>query len=350
MSGASLCYNALGDDQVKKYGLNDLQDLIVIGAGPAALSILHHAKEQGLSAVAIDKGPVCSALLKHPTYMRWFSTADKLELAGFPLLINEKNPTRREYLQYCRAVVNFLNLKIVTYHEVTAITPTENHFDIHANDIYGRPYTWHTRNVAMATGFFDSPRPLGVPGEDLPKVTHRYSEAHCYADHNILIIGGGSSAAEVALELNRAGASVTIAMRGNEFETKYWIKPDIENRIKEGAIVCHRRVKVTEIRMDDVLLEDESGKKIIVENDFILSMTGYEPDTTLLKSTGAQVDPDSNKPLLDENYQTTAPGVYVAGTLCAGRDSNVVFVENSREHGPAIVNHIRATTPKKVSP
>lgn len=334
---------------MKKYGLNHKQDLIVIGAGPAALAILHHAKKEGISAIAIDKGPVCSALLEHPTYMRWFSTTDKLELAGFPLLVNEKNPTRQEYLQYCRAFVNYFNLEIVTYHEVTNIIPNENNFAIQAKDLFGRSSTWNSRNVAFATGFFDSPRPLGIPGEDLPKVTHRYSEAHCYADHNILIIGSGSSAAEVALELHRAGANVTIAMRGNQFETKYWIKPDIENRIKEGAITCHRQVEVTEIRMDDVLLEDASGNTIIIENDFTLAMTGYEPDTTLLKSIGAQVNPKDNKPLLDDNLQTTVPGVYVAGTLCAGRNANVVFVENSREHGPRIVNHIRSTTPKKVA-
>ncbi|MDP2323653.1 MAG: NAD(P)-binding domain-containing protein [Gammaproteobacteria bacterium] len=325
---------------MKTHGIGEMLDVLVIGAGPAALVALHEARSKGLRAIAIDKGPVCGALLKHPTYMRWFSTFDKLELAGFPLLIDEKNPTRREYLRYCRAFVRYFDLKIVTYREVTHIVPDGDHFMVTARDMFGRTYTWTSRNVVFATGFYDSPRPLGVPGDDLPKVSHRFEESHGYAAHDVLIVGAGSSAAEVALELYRDGANVTVVMRGDRFQTKYWVEPDIENRIKEGAIRCFRNSEIIEIGMDAVLVHTSAGETVSVPNDFVLAMTGYEPDTRLLESTGAVVDRATGKPVLTEQHETTVPGIYVAGTLCAGCESNVVFVENSREHGPAIVGHI----------
>jgi thioredoxin reductase (NADPH) len=342
--GRALCYNRGSPKRItmKYYGLNEILDLLVVGSGPAALVALHEARQHGLRAVAIEKGPVCAALMRHPTYMRWFSTTDKLELAGFPLLTNEKNPTRREYLRYCLAFVRYFGLEVVTYQEVTAVRRGNGLFEVDAQDMYGRARTWRAKNVLMATGFYDSPRPLGVPGEDLPKVTHRYDEAHRYAGEEVLVIGAGSSAVEVALELYRYGAHVTIAIRGERFVTKYWLEPDIENRIKEGSITCHRNTEVLEIRPDEVLVRGADGKAAAVPNDFVLAMTGYEPDTTLLEMAGAAVDKETKKPRLSEHYESTVPGLYVAGTLCAGCESNVVFVENSREHGPVIIRHILA--------
>jgi len=318
---------------------NEIYDLILIGAGPASLAALHAAQEAGLRAIAIDKGPVCGALLQHPTFMRWFSTADKLELAGFPLQCNEKNPTRQEYLHYCRAFVRYFGLEIVTYHEVVAVVPLDGLFRIEARELEGTARVWRARNVCFATGFYDSPRPLGVPGEELAKVSHRYSEAHYYFDQQVMIVGAGSSAAEIALELYRAGAHVTVAMRGERFTTKYWIEPDIENRIKEGAIVCHRNVTVKAIAPDKVVLAGGDGD-FEVTNDFVLAMTGYVPDTAMLEAAGVVVDAVTRKPRLSAQLETNVPGLYVAGTLCAGCDSNTVFVENSRDHGPTIVQHI----------
>lgn len=327
---------------MNNYGLDQPLDIVAIGAGPAGLCVLHAAREAGLTAVAIDKGPVCGALCSHPVYMRWFSTFDKLELAGFPLLIDEKNPTRREYLRYCRAFVRYFDLHVVTYRTVTDIARNDEGFVVTASDMYGRKAAWRARAVVAATGFYDNPRPLNVPGEDLPKVSHRYSEAHWYADHDVLVVGAGSSAAEVALELHRAGAHVTVLMRGDRFDTKYWIEPDIENRIREGAIACHRRASIKEIRPDDVVIADADGRDRVIANDFVLAMTGYEPDVSLVERIGAEIDRACGKPVLSEALETTVPGLYVAGTLCAGEESNVVFVENSREHGPIIVAHIAA--------
>lgn len=315
-------------------------DVLCVGAGPAALVTLREAQRRGLRAVAIDKGPVCGALLKHPTYMRWFSTFDKLELCGFPLLIDEKNPTRREYLRYCRAFVNYFGLEIATYREVVRVSGEAGDFTVITRDRFGREQSWSARNVVFATGFYDSPRPLEVPGGDLPKVTHRYTESHYYAGHDVLIIGAGSSAAEVALELYREGARVTVAMRGERFNTKYWVEPDIENRIKEGSITAFRNSEVVEITPDDVAIRTAAGEIARIANDFVLAMTGYEPDTSLLEGTGAAVERATGKPVLDGAHETTVPGIFVAGTLCAGCESNVVFVENSREHGPVIIGRI----------
>jgi thioredoxin reductase (NADPH) len=327
---------------VKTHGLNQILDIVVIGAGPAALVVLHAAKLAGLNAVAIDKGPVCGALCSHPTYMRWFSTTDKLELGGFPLMSDEKNPTRAEYLKYCRAFTRFFDLKIVTYREVTEIEKDDQVFAIQTKDLHGRAATWRSKNVIVATGFYDSPRLLGVNGENSPKVSHRYTEAHYYFDQDVLIVGGGSSAAEVALDLWRNGAHVTVAMRGDRFETKYWIEPDIENRIREGSIRCYRCTSIVEIQPDAVVLEHANGERSTIPNDFVLAMTGYEPDTRLLENLGVDIDRSCGKPALSADFETSVPGLYVAGTLCAGQESNVVFVENSREHGPAIVNAIVA--------
>lgn len=325
---------------MKRHGLNEILDLLVVGAGPASLVLLHDAKAKGLRAVAIDKGPLCGALLHHPTYMKWFSTTQNLELCGFPLAAEDKNPTRREYLQYCRNFTRYFGLEIVGYHEVTDITKEGDTFRVEVRDLCGQPYTWRARHVCVSTGFYDSPRPLGVPGADLPKVSHRYTEAHYYADYEVLVVGAGSSAAEVALELWRAGAQVTVAMRGTEFHTKYWIKPDIENRIAEGSIACHRNTELVEIAPDAVTLRTGGGAPFSLSNDFVLAMTGYEPDTTLLEQAGAEVDSVTKKPTLTAAYESSVPGLYVAGTLIAGVDSNVVFVENSRDHGPAIIADI----------
>ena len=326
---------------VQRYRPDKTKDVLVVGAGPAGLVALHAARQAGLDAVAVDKGPVCGALLRHPAYMRWFSTADKLELAGFPFLSVEKNPTRREYLRYCQAFVRYFRLSVATYQEVLAISPSDDAFDVKTQDLFGRRTAWRARNVVVCTGFYDDPRPLGVPGEDLPHVSHRFGEAHYYADQRVTIIGAGSSAAEAALDIWRYGADVTVVMRGERFETKYWIEPDIENRIREGSIACYRNVDVARIEPDAVVVRDETGRDTVIPADFVLAMTGYEPNTSILEAAGAAVDRRTGKPELTDALESTVPGLYVAGTLCAGCESNVVFVENSREHGPRIVEHIR---------
>ena len=325
---------------MKSYGLDEVQDLVIIGVGPPALAALHDAEQAGLAAVGIDKGPVCGALVKHPVYMRWFSTYDKLELCGFPLVIEEKNPSRREYLKYCRTFARHFDLKINTYREVTRVKRDGDVFLVDAQDRFGRTSTWRTRNVVAGTGFYDSPRPLNVPGENLPHVSHVYTEPHNYSDHRVAVIGAGSSAAEIALELYREQTDVTIIMRSEKFHTKFWVEPDIENRIKEGSIIAYRGAEVVSITEEGLRIRDCDGNEVDIEADFILAMTGYEPDTSLLRSIGAEVDEATKKPTLTEGLETTVPGLYVMGTLCSGVESNVVFIENSRDHGTRIVQDI----------
>ena len=179
---------------MKTPGQNELLDIVAVGAGPAGLGVLHASKLAGLSAVAIDKGAVCSALCSHPTYMRWFSTTDRLELGGFPLVTSEKNPTRQEYLNYLRAFVRYFDLQVAPYREVVSLVTENDGFAVVAKDLYEREYVWTTRHVVLATGFYDNPRPMGIAGEHLPKVSHRYSEPHWYFDQDVLIIGGGNRA------------------------------------------------------------------------------------------------------------------------------------------------------------
>jgi thioredoxin reductase (NADPH) len=325
---------------MKSYGLDEILDLVIVGVGPPALAALHDAKAGGLKAVGIDKGPVCGALVKHPPYMRWFSTYEKLELCGFPLVISEKNPDRREYLKYCRTFARLHDLKINTYRTVTRVEKVDELFRVVAEDRLGREYVWTTKNLVIGTGFYDSPRPLKVPGEVLPHVSHVYSETHDYSGHKVVVIGAGSSAAEIALELWRDYTDVTIVMRSAKFHTKFWVEPDIENRIKNEEIACYRDAEVSSIDEDGVHIVDSDGKSLYLEADFVLAMTGYEPNTSLLESMGAEVNGDDKKPVLTEGLETTVPGLYVMGTLCSGVESNVVFIENSRDHGTKIVGDV----------
>jgi len=325
---------------MNSYGLDETQDMVIVGVGPPALAALHDAQEAGLKAIGIDKGPVCGALVKHPAYMRWFSTYDKLELCGFPLVIEEKNPSRREYLKYCRTFARQFELKINTYREVTEIEKIDDLYHVHARDRFDRTYVWKTRNVVLGTGFYDSPHALNIPGEDLPHVSHRYEETHFFADHKVVVIGAGSSSAEIALELWRDHTDVTVIMRSKKFHTKFWVEPDIENRIKEGSITCYREADVLEITPDEVVINDSEKNEVRVPCDFVLAMTGYAPDTSMIRQLGADMNDEKNKPVLTEGLETTALGLYVMGTLCAGIDSNVVFIENSRDHGARIIQDI----------
>lgn len=342
--------DAPGDTSLKPYGTTSVMDIVCIGAGPSALTVLHAAKKAGLHALALDKGPLCSALLQHPTYMQWFSTADKLELGGLPLLCEGKSPTRREYLKYCRHFVRYFDLHVVPYHEVSEIVPLDGLFHVVAHDRFQRTISWKARNVVVATGFYGQPRLLQVPGADLPKVAYRYTEAHPYFQRKVLVVGGGSSAAEAALELYREGAEVTVVLRRSRFHTKYWIEPDIENRIAEGSIACYRNAELVEILPDSVRIRSAQGDVVEVENEFVLALTGYVPDTRLLEKAGAVIEAETKKPVLTEHLETTVPGLYVAGTLCAGCETNTIFVENSRDHGPRIVNHICAVNRTTVAP
>jgi thioredoxin reductase (NADPH) len=274
--------------------------------------------------------------------MRFFSTTEKVELPGMALVTLSDKPSREEYLTYLRRYVRERVADFRPFHEVTAIESSsirqQSGFAIRGMDRWHRPFDIISRAVVLATGAFDEPNLLGVPGEDLPHVSHYFSEVHPYALHRVVVVGGSSSAVETALLLWRAGARVTIVHRGAEFRTlKFWLAPDIQNRITAGEIAVHYSSRVTEITKDAVILTTPRGP-VTLPTDYVLALTGYRPSTRLLEVAGAQFDPQSRRPVVNpQTLESTVPGLFLAGVLLAGDMSGEIFIENSRDHGQRIL-------------
>ena len=326
-------------------------DLAVIGAGPCGLAVGVAAKQQDLRAVLFDKGPLVASLLKYPTYMTFFSTPEKLEIGGVPFTTAGDKPTRREALGYYRKVAEFYALDVRLYHVVTAFERVPLGFELTVRGAaHGAPARVRARNVVFATGYFDSPNPLGVPGEDLPHVSHFFTEAHPYWRQSVVVVGGGNSAVEAALELHRVGARVTIVHFLSEFDrgVKPWILPDITNRLKDGSIAARWLSRVVEIRPREVIVRSETiGAVACLPADFVLAMTGYRADLSLLRMAGVTVDEKTGVPQHDPaTMQTNVPGVFIAGVLASGLDANRIFIENGRAHGGLICGYLKAQPPR----
>lgn len=318
-----------------------IHDLVVVGAGPAGLAVANAAKENGLDCLIIERGAVANSVLNFPTNMKFFSTANLIELADVPLIIRDDKPSRTEALNYYRRFAEVKNLPIDLYRNVEDIERSGEFFDIRTTGRRGDAHDYRSRNIVLSTGAYDNPRKIGVLGEDLDKVTHYYKEPHPYFRQKVLIVGGRNSAAEAALEIWRNGGEVTISYRGPAFHSmKYWVQPDLENRVRSGEIRALMNSHVKEIRPSDVVLEVE-GREVVIENDFVLILTGYEPDTSLFDRVGIQYDPVSKRPKMNpETFESNIPGIYLAGVICAGNISGEIFIENSRCHGEPIVDHI----------
>ena len=329
-------------------------DLAVIGAGPCGLAVGVAAKRAHLSCSLFDKGPVVASLMRYPLYMTFFSTAEKLEIGGVPFVTAADKPTRREALAYYRKVAAYFELDVRQYHEVRRVTHHDGGFALTAHHPgQAAPETLTARHVVFASGCFDSPNPLGVPGEDLPLVSHCFIEAHPYWQQRVLVVGGGNSAVEAALELYRVGARVTMVHFLREFDrgVKPWILPDIVNRVKDGSIAVRWCTRVVEIRSGAVVLRSETAAEPeIMEVDFVLALSGYRADVTLLRALGVAVDESTGVPRHDPTTMATSvPGAYIAGVLASGLDANKIFIENGREHGGRICDHIKSKPPR-VSP
>jgi thioredoxin reductase (NADPH) len=329
-------------------------DLAVIGAGPCGLAVGVAAQQAGLRAMLIDKGPLVASLLKYPTYMTFFSTPDKLEIGGVPFTTAGDKPTRREALVYYRKVAEYCALDVRLYHAVEAVERVPQGFQLAVRRAgQGTPAPVRARHVVFATGYFDSPNLLGVPGEELPHVSHFFTEAHPYWRQSVVVVGGGNSAVEAALELYRAGARVIIVHFLAEFDrgVKPWILPDITNRLKDGSITARWPSRVVEIRPREVIVRDEiDGATECLPADFVLAMTGYRPDLSLLRQVGVAVDDTTGVPQHDPaTMQTNVPGVFIAGVLSSGFDANRIFIENGRAHGGLICSYLKAQPPR-VSP
>ncbi|MGE0159619.1 MAG: YpdA family putative bacillithiol disulfide reductase [Gemmatimonadales bacterium] len=322
--------------------MKDRLELIVVGAGPCGIAVGAAAKRAGTSCVLFDKGCVTNSLIGYPYYMTFFSTAVLLEVGGVPFTIPDAKPTRREALAYYRKVVDHWQLDVRQYEEVLAIDGENGAFTVRTRRGDGTTATQVGAAVVMATGGFDRPNALGVPGEDLAKVRHYYREPYPYYDSDVLVVGGGNSAVEAALELHRNGARVTMAHFGDALDRiKPWVVPDINNRIEKDEIRMHWRHRVAEIRPRSVVLRsEENGTSTEIPNDFVLALTGWHADHALLRKLGVSIDESTGIPAHDPaTMQTDVPGVYLAGVIAAGHDANKIFIENGREHGELIVAH-----------
>lgn len=323
----------------------ETRDIIIVGAGPAGLAAAARFRDAGYDTLVFDKASLGDGIVRYPVYLKFFSTAANLELEGFPLIIRDEKPSREEYLNYLRRFVSDKGIPVRPWHRVTAVERQDDGgFVVSGANSAGDPFAAACRYLVISTGAYDQPQMLGIPGEDLPKVSHYFTEVHPYAFSRTAIIGGRSSAAETALLLWRAGAEVTLIHRRERLEgLKYWIQPDIDNRIRDGEIRAFFNSRVTAIEPHHIVIEDAAGASTRIENDFVLAMTGYQPDTAFLHSMGIRTDPQNKAPEHDPaTLETNVPNIFVAGVIVCGNISGTVFIENSRHHGGLILDAIRA--------
>jgi putative YpdA family bacillithiol system oxidoreductase len=313
-------------------------DVVIIGGGPIGMTCAIESSKKGLSHVIIEKGALVNSIYNYPMNMTFFSTSDKLEIGDVPFISNNPKPTRSEALEYYRRVAMFWKLNIRLYEKVNSVEKLAHQFIIHTSkEIYS------TNNIVIATGFYDIPNLMHIPGENLPKVHHYYKEPHIYFGQKIVVIGAANSAVDVAMETWRKGADVTMIIRDEHIRdsVKYWIKPDVENRIKEGSIKAYYNSSLKSIQEKTVTIVCKE-EEIVLDNDFVLAMTGYLPDFNLLTSLGITLGNDEfSTPTYNEaTMETNQKGIYLAGVICGGLKTNKWFIENSRIHASMISDDI----------
>jgi thioredoxin reductase (NADPH) len=320
-------------------------DAVVVGAGPTGLACGIELGRRGISTVIFEKGCLLNSIYHYPTHMVFFTTPELLEIGDIPMTAIREKPNRTEALKYYRRVAEHYRLNIHQYERVERIDGEDGAFVVRTVDRTGCPLAYHTRKIVLATGYYDLPNRLNVPGEDLDKVIYYYKEPHPYYDMDVAVIGGKNSAAIAALELYRSGARVTLIHRGETLSdvVKYWIKPDLENRIKSQEIKAYFRSRVVEIREQSIRIETPEGE-VEMKNDFVFAMIGYRPDIDFLAEHGIVIDPASARPYTDpETLESHRKGIYLAGVLVAGMHTNEIFIENGRLHGKKIAEAIAAS-------
>ncbi len=326
-----------------------IRDVLIIGAGPSGLATAIAAKHFGLDYLVLEKGTLVDAIRRFPLNMVFFTTPELLEIGGVPLTTPYQKPTRAEALQYYRKVVDVFQLQIGLHEEVLSIgregmAGAETHFVVESRTSRGVTRVREARNVVLAMGYYGMPNMLDVSGEDLPHVSHFYDEAHRFYRQRVVIVGGKNSACEAALELYRAGVHVTMVHRGASLgeSVKYWVKPDIENRINEGSIKAYFGARVKEIRSTEVVV-DAAGQVLSIPADSVLLLTGYRADPEFLRGAGVDLDPETLEPRHDpDTFETNVPGLFVAGGQLAGKKTGSIFIENGRFHGEAIAKVLAA--------
>ena len=321
-----------------------IRDVIVVGGGPSGLATAIALKQLGLDYVVLEKGTLVESIRRFPMNMVFFTTPELMEIGGIPLTTPYDKPTRSEALRYYRKVVETFQLQVSLYEKVVAIHPPDTPgeaFVVESQTARGVTRTREARNVVLAMGYYEMPNMLNIPGEDLPHVSHFYKEAHPFWRQRVVIVGGKNSAVEAALEIHRAGGHVTMVLRGAGFgeSVKYWVKPDIENRVKEGSIAAHFNANVVEIRPNEVVLD--TGVTLPAEG--VLLLTGYRADPEFMRRIGVEIHEDTQSPKYDvDSYETNVPGLFVAGGQLAGKRTGTVFIENGRFHGEVIAKTLAA--------
>lgn len=314
--------------------------VIIIGSGPIGLATGIALKRHNIPFRIIERGCIVNSIFHYPTNMTFFSSSENLEIGDVPFISHSDKPTRREALEYYRRVVMHYDLPINLYEEVETVEGKDGAFKVVTDkDEY------EASKVVLATGFYGKAKMMNIPGEELSKVKHYYDDPHAYALQDVLVVGAGNSAVDAALETWRKGARVTMAIREDRIKetVKYWVKPDIENRIKEGSITAHFNTEVKEIRENEVVLKTPEGEKV-VPNDFVLAMTGYHPNFELMGKMGIELSDDKNRLPIhrEDSLETNRKGIYVAGVVCGGMDTSRLFIENSRVHADQIAEDIKA--------
>ena len=316
----------------------EILDLLIIGAGPIGLNCALEAKKNNLTYLIVEKGTIVNSLYHYPLYMRFFSTADKLEIAEIPFITTAPKPGRQDALEYYQGIARQKDLSINLYEKVLNVRKNEEIFEVETSKS-----RYSAKNVIISTGFYDHPNTMNIPGENLEKVKHYYTEPYPFAQQKTVVVGSSNSAADAALETYRKGAEVTMIIKGSEISSsvKYWVKPDIENRIAEGSIKAYFNAEMQEIKDSTVIFKDDRGSIHEIENDFVLAMTGYLPDFDFLKNSGILLRNENLIPKYNpETMETNIKNLYLAGVVCGGKDTHLWFIENSRIHANLIVKHI----------
>ena len=312
-------------------------DAIVVGGGPCGLSAAISLQNIGLSPLVIEKGNVVEAIYKYPTHQTFFSTSEKLSIGDVPFIIEGRKPKRNQALVYYREVVKLKQLKINRFEQVERIEKKSTVFEIHTTKT-----SYNTGIVVIATGYYDHPNMLGIPGEELPKVSHYFKEGHPYFDTDVAVIGGKNSSVDAALELHKAGARVTVIYRGSAYSSsvKPWILPEFDGLVRSGEIQMLFESQVEEIKQEEIIVR-KHGELITLKNDFVFAMIGYHPDHDFLRAIGVQIDEATGRPILNqETMESTVDHLYIAGVLAAGNNANEIFIENGRFHGDLIAKDI----------
>ncbi|WP_456278516.1 YpdA family putative bacillithiol disulfide reductase [Bacillus sp. AK128] len=319
------------------------EEIIIVGGGPCGLAAAIALKEKGLNPLIIEKGNIVNAIYHYPTHQTFFSTSEKLEIGNVPFITENRKPVRSQALAYYRRVVSKKELRIHAFEQVMSVNKqSDNLFMVQSITQSGEENWYEAKNIVIATGYYDHPNLLNIPGEELEKVYHYFKEAHPYFNKDVVVVGGKNSSVDAALELEKVGARVTVLYRGSQYSSsiKPWILPEFESLVKHGQITMHFNAQIEKITNDSVLF-NKDGQTHEINNDFVFAMTGYHPDHGFLEKMGIHIDSGSGRPFFDpETMETNIKGIYIAGVIAAGNNANEIFIENGRFHGDLIASSI----------